>query len=377
MTQSHKSLSREHSEKKSKEIKRNISRSRKSSAKRSISDKKEKTRKIIRMLSNLKKFTLFYKNLKPIDKEALQNYKYNGYFEINKYLFNGAKLNDLYINNELFLSKIKKYFSKDTINFMDIKSINPGNIKPMVELYVNKTIVEQINTIDKIFHLPNIQKLQGNEILYRGTLGHSITTKNSRVGDEVIFKNYISTSTEQSISENFIFQRNINPKEKVCCMYVFHNMKDVPFIYLPWEIKNSDKLSKKTISQSFSDEFEFLLPRGLKFKIIKKELIDFKNNNTWKIFQSIKKMSFDKFSKLLSSSGISIDKMHLSKMNDEDFKKLYDKITNKILTYHLEYIRQEPVEPLPPFIYNSNINLHIDNASSAEKQKDKLNLMLD
>lgn len=357
--------------------KRNISRSRKSSTRRSISEKKEKTRKIISMLSNLKKFRLFYKNLKPIDKEALQNYKYNGYIEINKYLYNDIKMKDIFIDNFQFLTKIKKYFSKDTINFMDIKSINPGNIKPMIELYVNKTIVEQINTIDKIFQATNIQKLQGNEILYRGTRGHSITTKNSRVGDEVIFKNYISTSTDQSISENFIFQRN--PKEKVCCMYIFHNMKDVPFIYLPWEIKNSDKLSKKTISQSFDDEFEFLLPRGLKFKIIKKELIDYKSNNSWNTFKTMKKMSFDKFSKLLSSSGISIDKMHLSKMNDEDFKKLYDKITNKILTYHLEYISQEPVELLPPFVYNSKINLHIDNASgdSKSKAKDNLNLMLD
>ena len=213
--------------------KRNISKSRKSSSRRSISDKKEKAKKIISMLSNLKKFTLFYKNLKPIDKEALQNYKYNGYIEINKYLFNGVKLNDLYINNGLFLTKIKKYFSKDTINFMDIKSINPGNIKPMVELYINKTIVEQINTIDKIFKSPNIQKLQGNELLYRGTRGHSITTKNSRVGDEVIFKNYISTSTDQSISERFMFNPKV--KDKLCCMYIFHNMKDVPFIYLPWK----------------------------------------------------------------------------------------------------------------------------------------------
>ena len=304
--------SRKHSKKMSKgifkgisrkSISRNIfSRSRKSSSRRSISDKKEKARKIISMLSNLKKFTLFYKNLKSDEKEALQNYKYDGYIKINKYLYDGIKINDLFINNYEFISKIKKYFSKDTINFIDIKSINPGNIKPMVELYVNKTIVEQINTIDKIFQSPNIQKLQGNELLYRGTRGHSITTKDSRVGDEVIFKNYISTSTEQSISENFIFQGN--PKEKVCCMYIFHNMKDVPFIYLPWEIKNSDKLSKKTISQSFDDEFEFLLPRGLKFKVIKKELIDYKSNDNWDTSKIMKKMSFDKFAKLLSSSNV-------------------------------------------------------------------------
>jgi len=381
MTQSYKSISKKSISKKS-ISRRSVSRksvsrrsvSRKSVSRRSISNKKEKARKIISMLSNLKKFTLFYKNLTSNEKEALQNYKYTGYIKINKYLYDGIKINDLYISNFNFLVEIKKYFSKDTVNFIDIKSINPGNIKPIVELYVNKTIIEQINTIDKIFQSSNIQKLQGNEILYRGTGGHSITTKNSRVGNEVIFKNYISTSLEQSISENFLFQRN-SKKEKVCCMYIFHNMKDVPFIYLPWQIKNSDKLSKKTISQTFSDEFEFLLPRGLKFKIIKKELVDFKT--TWEMDQSVKKISFDKFAKFITSAGISIDKMNLSKMNDEDFRKLYDKISNKILTYHLEYISQEPVEVLPPFVYNSKINLHIDNASSVDKPKGKLNMMLD
>lgn len=150
----------------------------------------------------------------------------------------------------------------------------------------------------------------------------------------------------------------------------------MPFIYLPWKI-DSGKLSKKIISQTFSDEFEFLLPRGLKFKIIKKELIDFKATNAWRMSQSIKKISFDKFAKFIASAGISIDKMNFSKMNDEDFKKLYDKISNKILTYHLEYISQEPVKVLPSFIYNSKINLHIDNASSIDKPKGKLNMMLD
>ncbi len=154
-------------------------------------------------------------------------------------------------------------------------------------------------------------------------------------------------------------------------------MKDIPFIYLPWQIKNSEKLQKKDISQTFSDEFEFLLPRGLKFKIIKKELINYKGSfDSWSTFQSIKKMSFDKFSKLLVNMGIDINSLELSenklsKMNNEDFKNLYNKITNKIMTYHLEYIGQENIESVPPFIYNSKINLHISNLSSSDKNKFK------
>jgi len=332
----------------------------------SMHNHREKTKKIITMLSNLKKFTAFYKELKPEERETLQDYKYSGYVKINKYLYSGNKMQDFYID-DIFLEDIKKYFSKETKDLADIKSINPGNIKKYVELYINNKIVKSINTIDKIFQSPKIQKLQGNEILYRGTIGHSITKKTSRVGNEVVFKNFISTSTEQYISEQFISNRK--PKDKICCMYILHNMKDVPFIYLPWQIKDSDKLNKKYISQAFSDEFEFLLPRGLKFKISKKEYIDYKFSNNWMAFKSMKKLSFEKLTKLLINLGMDLDnlslsKTHLSKMDDEDFKKLFDKLGNKILTYHLEYIGQEPIEPIPTYTYNSGINLHITNASS-------------
>jgi hypothetical protein len=357
---SNKLISRQHT--------KSFIRIKKISVRKSISNKKKTTNKIISMMSNLKKFTIFYKNLTPIEKNILQNYKNNGYIEINKYLYNDIKINDLNINrNGIFFNQIKTYFSKETINIFDIKSINPGNIKQIVELYMNKVVIDQINVIDKIFTKPNVNLLQGNELLYRGSRGHSITTKNSKVGNEIIFKNFISTSTEQAISEKFIedFMIKTQTKKQHCCMYVFHNMKDVPFIYLPWNINNSSKLNKQYINLAFKDEFEFLLPRGLKFKIIKKELIDFKNNLYTNKY--IKKISFNKFDKMLNNINVNIDKINLSKMNDEDFAKIYNKITNKIVTYHLEYIGQEPLIPLQPFIYNSNINLHIENASDYKK----------
>jgi hypothetical protein len=45
----------------------------------SMHNHREKTKKIITMLSNLKKFKAFYKELKPEERETLQDYKYNGY----------------------------------------------------------------------------------------------------------------------------------------------------------------------------------------------------------------------------------------------------------------------------------------------------------
>jgi hypothetical protein len=89
-------------------------------------------------------------------------------------------------------------------------------------------------------------------------------------------------------------------------------------------------------------------------------------------FNSMKKMSFDKLTKLLINLGMDLDNLSLSKMDDEDFKKLFDKLGNKIMTYHLEYIGQETIETIPPFVYNSKINLHISNLSG---DKPKLNQM--
>ena len=42
----------------------------------SMHNHREKTKKIITMLSNLKKFKAFYKELKPEERETLQDYKY-------------------------------------------------------------------------------------------------------------------------------------------------------------------------------------------------------------------------------------------------------------------------------------------------------------
>ena len=176
------------------------------------------TTQIITMANNLKKFKMFYKKLFKNEKETLQDYKYSGYIEINKYLYEGLKMKEFRIDN-LFINNIKKYFSANTKSIVDLQSINPGNIKPFIELYVNKKIVEQINTIDKIFKHPNIINLTGNEILYRGTHGHSFTNAKHKIGDIVVSKNFMSCSIEQNISE-FFAKPTFKDKIKIKILFV-------------------------------------------------------------------------------------------------------------------------------------------------------------
>lgn len=325
-----------------------------------------KTRKILSILGYLKQFNKFFKSLSFAEKSMLSLYKGFGYYNINKYLFSNNKLNELDVQQS-FVLELKEHFSKNTKDFIDFNSITPNNIKLLVELYVNKNIVESINIIDKIFQNPLIPKLTGKELLYRGTNEHSITTKNSKIGDEVIFKNFISSSTEQSISERFIKHKT----KDSCCMYVLTNLKDIPFIYLPWNIKASSKLSTYKITQTFIEEFELLLPRGLKFKITDKKMIEYKTMDQWDGILHTKKMSFAQLDKIATKMNIDINE--LSKMSEEEIKNIYEKTSIKMQTYFLTYIGCEENKPIQPYVYDPKINLHI---YPTQKLKSKSNTNL-
>ena len=315
-------------------------------------------KRMISMLSNLKKFKTFYKKLSKEQKDVLIYYKSFGYVAMNQYLYNNKSIKELNIDN-LFIYKLKNIYSENTKSLIDLKSINPSNIKQIVELYMNTQVIKKINCLDDIFKLPDLPKLEGREHLYRGTSGHTETSDKSKVGDIITFKNYLSSSTLQEVSEEFIgnFWSHNKKSNNLCCMYILHNLKDVPFIYIPWQIKKAHTFETSDISQIFGDEFEYLLPRGLKFKIIKIE------SKIYHGYGSTKKLSFSKLDKIITTSS---SKYNSSKLNNNSVQKIFDRTTKKITTYHLEYVEQEPIEKLPLFEYNAKINLHIKPVTKEE-----------
>ena len=315
------------------------------------------------MVNNLKNFKMVYKKFTKDTKEALIFYKSYGYHMMNSYLYNNLKIKELYIN-PYFIREIRKYYSANTKQLIDLTSINPGNVQSLIELYVNKNIVEKINILDKIFLIDNIPKLSGDEILYRGTNKHSITKKSSKVGDIVVSKNFMSTSTELNISENFTFLYMPMGKQKktqnndMCCMYVLHGLKDIPYVYIPWFITKAHVFEKLLISQIPSDEFEFLLPRGLKFKITKIESKVYRYSMT-------KNMSFSNLDKIISTSKQNnLSSSKIKTLNNNNVRRIFEKTNKKILTYHLEYVGQEPLTPIPKYNYDSSINIHIQTPQS-------------
>jgi hypothetical protein len=316
------------------------------------------TKKMVMMMNNLKKFKTFYKQLGKVQKDTLIYYKGNGFMDINSYLYNGLKIKDFMINS-LFIKKIKKYYSENTKSLLDLRSINPSNIKPLLELHVNKNIVEPINILDGIMQHKDIPKLTGNEVLYRGTRGHSVTSPKSRVGDEVIFNNFMSTSTELGVSENFAMKWNHSSKSQdsnLCCMYMIYGLKDIPYLYIPWNIIKAHEFEKTLITQVSGDEFEYLLPRGLKFKITKIESKTYHEN-----WVSTKKLSFSKLDKIVSATKQSkLDSGNNQKLDNNNVRQIFEKTNLKITTYHLEYVSQETITNVPNYVFTSTTNIHIE-----------------
>ena len=297
------------------------------------------TKKILKTYNNLKLFKNFYKKISKIEKDTIMGYKNMDYIAINKYLYSNNNIKDLQINKYDFENNIKTLYSNNTKDLFNYTNINLDKLPKYVELYVNKFIINKIHILDKLFTYKEISKLKGNEILFRGTSGDTYTNNKSKVGDSITFNTFMSTSTNQDLSKAFIHSK-LDKKNNMCCLYILHGLKNIPYLYIPWSNVMKTQLKSK-ISTAIYDEFEYLLPRNLKFKIKKIDTII----NDKITYQN--PITFEKLNKIMK------------KTKDDN---LYKKLNHKIKVYHLQFDEQLPVLPLEPYTYKNNLNLHFEHS---------------
>ena len=233
------------------------------------------------------------------------------------------------------------------MNYKTKKFINEPEF---ITLFMNNEIINRVYEMDKLYTKPDTPKLNGTEILYRATEGEVLTNKNTKIGDELIFQNYMSTTTRKTVSLNFTNIKT-NDDTHSCCLFILYNMKNIPYIYLPWDVVYKHKnINNSDIKYADDDEFEYLLPRNLKFEIIN-ITIGLPVNNT----KSYANKKFKEINKTMKQIQMS----HLEKnsLSNKDYKMVIPELFKDIKVYHLKFIEQLEIEKFPEYVYNKDIEI--------------------
>ena len=316
--------------------------------------------KYIKVYKLIQKFKLFYKSLSYNELFVIKNYNDNGYQYIhpyiNSFLYNNNKITKLtfekYIfdKDNIYLLK-KKYFTK----YINYKTQNFKNNSKFVSFYMNDVIINSINTIDTLFNNEYINTLKGDEILYIGDDGDIINNNNIHIGEDVVFKNFISSSIDKEIYVNLIsgipYPYHNNNNNNVCCLYMLYKLQSIPYIYIPMGSIGRKIINNKLEISNYFEKFEYLLPRNLKFKLIN---ITYENKV---ILQPKKKLKFKQLNTL--TKKINIKHLENNNLDNHDYNIISHKIyrTHNIKIYHLEFIEQLPITKIEPYVYNNDIEI--------------------
>jgi hypothetical protein len=326
----------------------------KKNIKYSINNIKNDTNKVVKMYLNIKKFKHFYKNLTASERKVIHFYKTWGYENMNRFLYSGYKLEKLIFPDHMgfFQEDQKKNIPKYIQKFMNYKTKEfiPKYIPKFITLFMNNEIINRIYEMDKLYKNPNIHKFDGTEILYRGTNGGSLTNDNTKIGDELTFKNYSSVSTNKRLALNFTSLKTSDNNHS-CCLFILYNLKDIPYFYLPWpEVYKHKNIDNNNIKDADDDEFEYVLPRNLKFKIFN-ITTGLPVNNT----KSYANKTFKQINKTMKQIPIS----HLEKnsLSNKDYKMVIPELFKDIKVYHLKFIEQLEIEKFPEYVYNKDIEI--------------------
>jgi hypothetical protein len=296
-------------------------------------------------------YSEFYNSLKPAEKTALQYYKYAGYQPVNTFLRSGD--NEIF-EPEIFITGMHDNIpnSKRVEYKAEYAKLSPKTTlqeySAFVYKYFIKTAMDTIRSMDAVFARPNIPRIHGKGsapvVLYSGTSFPG--SRNIKVGDMITMPDYRSTSFSPRVSVGFMGESGTNS-----VLFVMRGLQGQPYVFLDWDAVRKGTMTGLKAG-AMSDEFEYVLPRGMKFRVVK---AGFSSEYAKYISQDMISSQLD--AKLGEGEGI-------EKMDDAFFARSSVRAIGRLYTVELEFVewKPEPVRLLGPKMnYTTRISTNFAN----------------
>lgn len=198
--------------------------------------------------------------------DALQYYKGNGYSSINSLLF--SKKMNIESKNilEVICSKYTEAIQNDSNQKTALKKVmNTINLSLFNTNVV--PVLEKIKTLDEIFM--NAPTLDHDDIIvYRGVTTDIHYVLECKQGTYfVTFPNYLSTSFVPTVSKGFAGEQGV--------IFTIHLTKECKGLYINWDLNQGRDFEDMYVD----NEYEYILPRGCKFEVVKIEPVRISNIN--------------------------------------------------------------------------------------------------
>lgn len=282
-------------------------------------------------------YSEFYNSLKPAEKSALQYYKYAGYQPINTFL---RSMDNEFYEPEIFISGMHDNIpnNKRAEYKAEYSKLSPKTtlqeFTSFVYKYFVKTTMDAIRAMDAVFAHPNIPRIHGKGnspvVLYTGSSFPG--SRNFKVGDMITMPDYRSTSFSPRVSVGFMDGYGPNS-----VLFVMRGLQGQPYVYLDWDAVRKGTMTGLKAG-GMGDEFEYVLPRGMKFRVVK---AGFSSEYSKYISQDMISRQLDE--KLGEGEGI-------EKMDDAFFARSSVREIGRLYTMELEFVewKPEPIRLLGP-----------------------------
>jgi len=274
-------------------------------------------------------YSEFYNSLKPTEKTALQYYKHAGYHPMNTFLRSHG--NEVF-EPEIFITGMHDNIpiSKGAEYKAEYAKLSPKttlqDYSAFVYKYFIKIAMDSIRALDAVFARPNIPRIHGKGsspiVLYSGT--SFLGSRNFKVGDTITMPDYRSTSFSPRVSVSFM--GGYGPDS---VLFVMRGLQGQPYVYLDWDAVRKGTMTGLKASD-MGDEFEYVLPRGMKFRVVK---AGFSSEYGKYISQDMISRQLDE--KLGEGEGV-------EKMDDAFFARSSVRAVGRLYTVELEFVEWKP-----------------------------------